>query len=208
LRVQQTFGEVEAAYQEEYSQKRYDKERHAVVVRYIHDFPEEAPYSDWVQGEILRMWRMGDRDSLRALQRAIHHRLNPRPFRKRIGRVMAEVRLRIYSKTLPELVSFYRKIKGWIRARRQGVLPRPTRGNLWEEWQAQHPGSQDAPIDRKHFFMLASSDMRYYTPAYVARSYLRRFLRLPDRMVANVYAQSRSRALRIPNSTSENPRRP
>ncbi len=196
--MKEAFGEVEKLYQVQYYAEIHHSKRLKVFVGYFRDFPESAGHSSWAEGEVMKLWRMGDTDSLGALRKIIEWREQPRPLRVRMKQAMRGARFALFPEAYRKLKEQYGAIKQWIKKERNesyGIK----RKELWDRWQRSAPSSQRPPIDMDHFFKLAStsSKHRYYTPAYVARSYLAKVLNLPDRMVSRPRSQPTLAGLRI-----------
>jgi hypothetical protein len=192
------FGEVEKVYQLQYCAAITELNKVRVLIAYFRDFPESATHSNWTEAKVLELWRRGDADSLGALGQIVRCREKPRPFRARMKQALQSARLALFDEAYPDLKKQYGEIKLRIRTER-GERPGIKRAELWDRLVSAVPGEHRPLIDRDHFFQLASTIPRdrHCTPAYVARSYLRQLLRLPDRTVSRPHSQSSLRGMRI-----------
>jgi hypothetical protein len=184
-------GEVEKVYQLRFCAEVHQSKRLKILVSYFRDFPEAADHSDWTEREILKMWRMGNTDSLAALSQIVSCRRKPLPARIRMKQAMRDARLALYTRVYTDLTGEFGKIKRWINGQRKESPRIIKRRELWIEWRKVVPDEKRPPIDENHFSKLASTleRDRHYTPAYVARSYLRILLDLPDRVVSRIRDQ-------------------
>jgi hypothetical protein len=179
------YGDIEERYRLKYLAAIHHGNRLNTLVSYFRDFPDSAARSSWTEDEILKLWRMGDSDSLRALVSIVRYRVNPRPVRDRMRNAMQEAKVAIYQRVYPHLSAQYGVIKDWIRDRRN-ERPGVSRVELWRQWSSRDISMRDIIVDEEDFFRLANTNPKYrhYTPAYIARCYLRKRLKLPDRLVS------------------------
>jgi hypothetical protein len=181
-------GKLEDSFRLKHLAAIHHRQRVDVLVSYFRVSPETAKNSKWAEEEVLKLWRMGDDYSLQGIAQIIaYRRKKPRPMRERLRRARVCVQLNLYDQILPDLTSEYASIKVWVADRRREE-PAITRKRLWECWNQERfirPGSPPI-IDWHHFEKLTNrrSKPGSRTPSYLARSYLRKFLRLPDHLVS------------------------